>query len=96
MLSSTLIWGEGGGGWPQRMRRKNNAFVAVANNGKLRQRFTPGVPRTFEQDCRGSELWGFCPAIADMFHMLLTALPPHPTTITIADQWMSGEHKQVR
>ena len=34
------------------MRRKNNYLVAVANNGKLRQRFTPGVPRTFDQDCR--------------------------------------------
>ena len=33
------------------MRRKNNYLVAVANNGKLRQRFTPGVPRTFDQDC---------------------------------------------
>ena len=35
-----------------RMRRKDNDLVAVANNGKLRQRFTPGVPRTFGQDCR--------------------------------------------
>ena len=34
------------------MRRKNNYLVAVANNGKLRQRFTPGVPRTFDQDRR--------------------------------------------
>ena len=34
------------------MRRKNNNYlVAVANNGKLRQRFTPGVPSTFDQDC---------------------------------------------
>ena len=33
------------------MRRKNNDLVAIANNGKLRQRFTPGVPRTFDQDC---------------------------------------------
>ena len=33
------------------MRRKNNYLIAVANNGKLRQRFTPCVPRTFDQDC---------------------------------------------
>ena len=33
------------------MRRKNNYLVAVANNGKLGQRFTPDVPRTFDQDC---------------------------------------------
>ena len=33
------------------MRRKNNYLVAVANNGKLRLRFTPGVPRIFDQDC---------------------------------------------
>ena len=41
----------GEGGWRQRMRRKNNDLVAVANNRKLRQRFTPAVPRTFDQDC---------------------------------------------
>ena len=33
------------------MRQKNNYLVAVANNGKLRQRFMPGVPRTFDHDC---------------------------------------------
>ena len=33
------------------MRRKNNDLVAVANNKKLCQRFTPAVPRTFDQDC---------------------------------------------
>ena len=44
-------WFGGEGGWRQWMRRKNNYLVAVANNGKLRQRFTPGVPRTFDQDC---------------------------------------------
>ena len=33
------------------MRRKNNYLVAVANNGKFRQRFMPGVPRTFDHDC---------------------------------------------
>ena len=33
------------------MRRKNNDLVAVANNRKLCQRFTPAVPRTFDQDC---------------------------------------------
>ena len=32
------------------MRRKNNYLVAVANNGKLRQSFIPGVPRTFDHD----------------------------------------------
>ena len=26
-------------------------YGAVANNGKLRQRFSPGVPRKFDQDC---------------------------------------------
>ena len=26
-------------------------YGAVANNGKLRQRFTHGVPRKFDQDC---------------------------------------------
>ena len=40
------------------MRRKNNYLVAVANNGKFRQRFMPGVPRTFDQDC--SVLRGQC------------------------------------
>ena len=30
---------------------KNNDLVAVANNRKLRQKFTPAVPRTFDQDC---------------------------------------------
>ena len=38
-----------GGEWE--WRTKNNNLVAVANNGKLRQRFMPGVPRTFDQDC---------------------------------------------
>ena len=33
------------------MRRKNNYLVAVANNGKLHQRFMPDVPRTFDHDC---------------------------------------------
>ena len=33
--------------WRQRMRRKNNDLVAVANNGKLRQRFTLGRPKVF-------------------------------------------------
>ena len=33
------------------MRGKNNYLVAVANNGRLCQRFTPGVPRIFDQDC---------------------------------------------
>ena len=33
------------------MRRKNNYLITVANNGKLRQRFMPSVPRTFDQDC---------------------------------------------
>ena len=33
------------------MRRKNNYLVVVANNGKFHQRFMPGVPKTFDQDC---------------------------------------------
>ena len=46
MFSSTLIWGERG------MAPKNASKEKwAANNGKLRQTFTPGVPRTFDQDC---------------------------------------------
>ena len=43
----------GEGGWRQWMRWKNNYLIAVAtcNNGKFRQRFMPGVPRTFDHDC---------------------------------------------
>ena len=41
------------------MRRKNNYLVAVANNEKLRQRFMPGVPRTFDHDCLSYSRWAF-------------------------------------
>ena len=33
------------------MREKEESFVLVTRDRKLSQRFTLGVPRTFDQDC---------------------------------------------
>ena len=33
------------------MREEEDSFVSVTRDRKLRQRFTLGVPRTFDQDC---------------------------------------------
>ena len=72
------------------MRRKNNYLVAVANNGKFRQIFMPGVPRTFDHDCSNwSNLWPFvCGSVCKgNFVGTILMSPQRNTSFCSLDNW---------